>query len=237
MKRVHLTLQGKGGIGKSLVASLVAQYLRSKGEAAIIIDADPVTPTLSGYTLDAQRLELMDGLVLVENKYDPLFARAIEEDSSFVIDNGPSSFFILSNYIVENDVINMISNRGKEVIFHTVINGGQALLDTVSEFFKLTMLFPEPARFVIWLNPFLGPIEVDGKSFTEFKAYKKNAHRVAGIVDLPAFQNQIYRDFGDMVQNQLTFDEANTSSSFGVVAKNRLHRVKEGIYQQIEAIV
>ncbi len=31
MGAIHLTLQGKGGVGKSLVASIIAQYLRDKG--------------------------------------------------------------------------------------------------------------------------------------------------------------------------------------------------------------
>src|SRR5690349_10613232 len=61
MKQVHFTLQGKGGVGKSLVASLIAQYLLSKGEPVAVIDADPVNPTLFGYdALKVQRLELME---------------------------------------------------------------------------------------------------------------------------------------------------------------------------------
>jgi len=47
MKQVHITLQGKGGIGKSYVTSLIAQNLMDRGEEVICIDTDPINATLS----------------------------------------------------------------------------------------------------------------------------------------------------------------------------------------------
>src|SRR4051812_14654472 len=35
---IHLSLQGKGGVGKSLVASILAQYFRARGLAVRCID-------------------------------------------------------------------------------------------------------------------------------------------------------------------------------------------------------
>ena len=46
---VHLSLQGKGGVGKSLVASILAQYLNRKAVPVRCIDSDPVNKTLSQY--------------------------------------------------------------------------------------------------------------------------------------------------------------------------------------------
>src|SRR5262245_54180498 len=58
---VHLSLQGKGGAGKSLAASLLAQYFKHrKGIGVRCIDADPVNQTLAQYKgLGAERLDLM----------------------------------------------------------------------------------------------------------------------------------------------------------------------------------
>ncbi len=44
---IHLTLQGKGGVGKRLVASVLAQYLREKGKEVRCIDTDPVNRTFA----------------------------------------------------------------------------------------------------------------------------------------------------------------------------------------------
>src|SRR5579884_3436090 len=58
---IHLTLQGKGGVGKSLVASILAQYLRSGGRRVHCVDTDPVNRTLAQYSaLTAERINLRD---------------------------------------------------------------------------------------------------------------------------------------------------------------------------------
>ena len=62
---IPLSLQGKGGVGKSLVASILAQYFRHHGRSIQCIDTDPVNRTLAQYSgIDATRLELMrDGSI------------------------------------------------------------------------------------------------------------------------------------------------------------------------------
>jgi P-type conjugative transfer protein TrbG len=55
---IHLTLQGKGGVGKSLVASVLAQYLKEQGKDVRCIDTDPVNRTFAQYSaLGADRLK------------------------------------------------------------------------------------------------------------------------------------------------------------------------------------
>src|SRR4051812_2910554 len=44
---VHLVLGSKGGVGKSHVASLVAQHLQERGRPLACIDADVLNETLS----------------------------------------------------------------------------------------------------------------------------------------------------------------------------------------------
>ena len=39
---VHLILQGKGGVGKSVVASWLAEFLIRRGQRVRCIDGDPV---------------------------------------------------------------------------------------------------------------------------------------------------------------------------------------------------
>ena len=57
---VHLSLQGKGGVGKSLVASLLAQYFLSRGQPVRCIDTDPVNQTLSQYRgLTVEHIKLL----------------------------------------------------------------------------------------------------------------------------------------------------------------------------------
>ena len=45
----HLSLQGKGGAGKSLVASILAQHLDRKAQAVRFVHPDPANKTRSEY--------------------------------------------------------------------------------------------------------------------------------------------------------------------------------------------
>lgn len=239
MKQVHFTLQGKGGVGKTFVSSLIAQYLRSKGEPVVIIDTDPVNATLSGYAaFDTQRLELMEGGSLIERNFDALIEQVVEEDSNFVIDNGAATFIPLSFYIAENDAINVITDRGKQVVIHTVITGGQAIRDTLAGFASLVEQMPEQARIVVWLNEFFGDIVAEGKQFEEMKVYLNNKDRVHGIVRIARQTGSTFgKDIQLMLDSKLTFDEVKGSADFGLMAKSRLHRVQEAIYGQMRAVV
>lgn len=239
MKQVHFTLQGKGGVGKSLVSSLIAQYLRDKGEAFLAVDTDPVNATLSGYkAFDTLRLNLMDGGSLVERNFDALIERVIADDSHFVIDNGASSFIPLSYYIAENDAINIIANHGKQVVIHTVITGGQAMRDTLAGFASLVEQMPEKARIVVWLNEFFGDIEAEGKSFEEMAVYAKHRDRVHGLVRIARQTGSTFgKDVQLMLDAKLTFDEINKSPAFGLMAKSRLAQVKKAIFEQLEAVI
>ncbi|WP_455474103.1 nucleotide-binding protein [Bartonella sp. B30(2025)] len=49
MTNIHIVLQGKGGVGKSLVASLVMQYLLENKTDVRGIDTDPVNQTFANY--------------------------------------------------------------------------------------------------------------------------------------------------------------------------------------------
>lgn len=239
MKQVHFTLQGKGGVGKTFVSSLISQYLRSKGEPVVVIDTDPVNATLSGYAaFDTQRLELMESGSLIERNFDSLIEQVVEEDSNFVVDNGAATFIPLSFYIAENDAINVIAKSGKQVVIHTVITGGQAIRDTLAGFASLVEQMPEQARIVVWLNEFFGDIVAEGKEFEEMKVYLNNKDRVHGIVRIARQTGSTFgKDIQLMLDSKLTFDEVKGSADFGLMAKSRLHRVQEAIYRQMGAVV
>ena len=91
---IHLTLQGKGGVGKSLVASILAQYFRHRGAAIHCVDTDPVNQTFSQYTeLGAEHLALMHDGKIDSRGFDVLMERLLIEDGTFIVDNGASLSF------------------------------------------------------------------------------------------------------------------------------------------------
>lgn len=240
MIQAHFTLQGKGGVGKSLVSSLIAQYLRSKNKPVIVVDTDPVNATLSGYeALNVRRLELMQGGTVNERNFDSLILGILDEkNANYVVDNGSASFVPLCHYIIENDTILSIVDSGKEVFIHTVITGGSALMDTLIGFEALVEQMPEQVKIVVWLNEFLGEIKADGKTFEEMKVYQKNKDRVHRIIRIEQRTSVTYgEDIKQMMESKMTFDEVNTSLKFNSIEKSRLFKVKKAIYEQLEGAI
>src|SRR5207245_11588286 len=78
---IHMSLQGKGGVGKSLVASILAQYLQSGNQKIECIDTDPVNRTLSQYkAVNASRLELLRNGNIDPRGFDALIERLLTDD-------------------------------------------------------------------------------------------------------------------------------------------------------------
>jgi hypothetical protein len=239
MKRVHFVMQGKGGVGKTFVASLLAQYHQEHDRDVICIDTDPVNATFAGYkAFNVHRLELMDGNELNPRKFDQMMKQLIEEDSHFVVDNGAASFLPLSNYMIENDVIGMLTEQGKEVLIHTLITGSQGLRDTLTGFSKLAEHLPESAQLVVWLNEYFGPIiSDDGKQFEEMKVYTKHKSRINGLIRIPRQSSSTFgQDVETMLSRRATFAEVRENPEFELMAKQRLTMVKRNLFEQMNAV-
>lgn len=237
MTKIHMVLQGKGGVGKSFIAATLAQYKTSKGQKPLCIDTDPVNSTFAGYkALNVQRLQIMEADQINPRNFDKLVELIASSKDDIIIDNGASSFVPLSHYLISNEVPTLLADMGHELIVHTVITGGQALLDTVSGFAQIVSQFPTEVVFVVWLNPYWGAIEHEGKNFEQLKAYTTNKARVSAIVTIPTLKEETFgRDLSEMLQDRLTFDEALSMESRTIMTRQRLKIVKGQLFGQLDS--
>lgn len=236
---IHLTLQGKGGVGKSLVASILAQYLRDKGREVRCIDTDPVNRTFAQYgALGADRLNLRDDHNRIEQRaFDSLMERFLtEENATFVVDNGASTFLPLWHYLLENSALDYLRRNGRRVYVHTVITGGQALLDTLNGFHELAQT-TEERNIVVWVNEYFGRVEAEGKKFSEMSAYRENSDKVCGaVIFTKRNQDTFGRDVEEMIAAKLTFHEAITEGKLTIMAKQRLKIVQRDLFEQLDRV-
>ena len=235
MAKIHVILQGKGGVGKSVAAAFLAQYKAEMGQVATCIDTDPVNATFHGYkALNVKRLQIMEADEINPRSFDALVELIAAAKMDVIIDNGASSFVPLSHFLISNQVPALLTEMGHELVVHTVVTGGQALLDTISGFSQLVSQFPIEALFVVWLNPYWGPIEHEGKGFEQMKAYTANKGRVSAIIQIPALKKETYgRDLSDMLQDRLTFDEALAMESLTIMTRQRLKIIKGQVFGQL----
>ena len=236
MSKVHLTLQGKGGVGKSFIAAVLAQFLGENRTAPECICTDPVNATFHGYkALNVKRLQIMEAEEINPRSFDQLVEMIATSKGDIVIDNGASSFVPLSHFLISNQVPALLTDMGHELVVHTVVTGGQALLDTISGFSQLVSQFPAEALFVVWLNPYWGAIEHEGKGFEQMKAYTANKGRVHALIQIPALKKETYgRDLSEMLQERLTFSEALAMDSLTIMTRQRLKIIRGQLYGQLE---
>jgi hypothetical protein len=234
---IHISLQGKGGVGKSLISAILSQYLVSRGQDVHGIDADPVNQTMSEYkALAVSRLNLLRDGNVDPREFDLLMERFLTESGTFVVDTGASTFIPLWHYLLENHALDYLRERGKRVFIHSVITGGQSLNDTLGGFEQLAET-TQDKNIVVWLNEYFGAVLQDGSSFRDMAVYTKHADKVHGSVAIVRRTGDTFgRDVEEMVCQKLTFDEALNESGFTIMAKQRLRVVQRDLFEQLDAI-
>lgn len=239
MKRINLILQGKGGVGKSLIASLLTQYLQnhSSGEPIFCADTDPINRTFAGYkTFDVQVIKLLNADSNVDpREFDVLIEQLASTTQDAVIDNGAATFLPLSSYLFENSIVELLAGFDKQVVIHCVVTGGQSQMDTLSGL--LSILEYNPAQVVIWKNNYFGDVSVNGCAIEDLPVLKKFKEKILGFVTLDKLtQDTFGKDMQIMITNKLTFAEAMESDLFTMMPRQRLKIIERKINDQLENI-
>ena len=236
MREVHLITQGKGGVGKSLVASFLAQYLTAsnKDTAVYCFDTDPVNPTFSRYkALDVSIVNILNNNNNIDSRnFDGLIEKLVEEEGIAVVDNGAATFVPLMSYMAENSVDALLADSEVELYIHSVIAGGQAQNDCLDGLFKTVKGIK--ANVVVWLNHHFGLIEESGKAFADFKFVKDHKEKIIKVIELhPRNPDTFGKDIQKMTSLNLTFDEVGTHAEFTMMPRQRLRQVKNDIWGQL----
>lgn len=236
MAKIHLTLQGKGGVGKSFISATLAQFKRHKGQFPLCIDTDPINSTFHGFkALNVDHIQVMSGDEINPRLFDSLIEKIASTSHDVVIDNGASSFVPLSHYLISNQVSELLQQFGHEMLIHTVITGGQAMFDTINGFAQLIEHFENEAQFIVWLNPYWGAIEHEGKSFEQLKVYRDHKDKISAIIQIPDLKKETYGfDLTQMLQQKLTFEEALNMGEKSIMTRQRLKIVRDQLFEQID---
>jgi adenylylsulfate kinase-like enzyme len=234
---VHFVLQGKGGVGKSFVASILAQYFQARGRNVRCFDTDPVNQTFAQYReLGVERLDLLADGNIDQRAFDGLVERLLTEEGCFVVDNGASTFIPMWNYILENDVVRVLRESDRQVFVHCVITGGQALTDTLTGFAKLAETTPD-RNVVLWVNEYFGRVERDGKLLSELPVYRDHVDKVWGSVAIPKRNRDTFgRDVEDLLRRKMTFRQALEGADFPIMVRQRLKVVQRELFEQLDSL-
>ena len=235
-------LQGKGGIGKTLVANLLVQYCQHTGRPVQAYDADPVNASLRATkALAAKVIDLLVEDEIAVRTADQFVETLLTCETDVVLDNGSASFLPVSRYLVENEIASLFETAGRDLVIHVVISGGTAFLETLKGLEALVTHFPDTVKFVCWTNGFFGPGRVADNlvEFEDTPLYETIKPRVLGVVSLKALNPHTFgENFGRMLSNRLTFDEAlDPAAGFNSVERQRLSMIQRDIFAQLAAVL
>jgi hypothetical protein len=144
-REVHLMAAAAGGVGKSFIASLMAQaWGRSgSGDDLGIIDAAVNSSTLASVDgLDVRKLWFYQRADFDVTLLDPLLNEALEADRTYVVDTDAGSVVQFLEYFGALNFADMLAERGKRLVVHIVIVGGGQMRATAEWFVRNTSPAP-----------------------------------------------------------------------------------------------
>lgn len=242
MKTIHFIFQGKGGVGKTLTSSYLMQYIQERNtkEKIMGVDTDPNNSSFTSIkALKVKFLSLLDENEQInERNFDALIELLFKnKETTFVIDNGATSFLPLIGYLVDNNIFKVLEEHFK-ILIHIPVTGGQAQKDTLNGMEYLIKTFHgENINFIIWVNEFFGKLIEEDKTFEELNQYEEHKKHIKGIMYLPEMNAKTYgKDLEDMTKAKLTFQEVLTDPKFSFMTKQRLTVYKNKIFESLDLL-
>jgi hypothetical protein len=236
---VHFVLQGKGGIGKTLVSTMLAQWIRTKApEGLRCYDTDQENTTFSRYkAMNVKHVPVMNESRIIDPKrFDAMIIDILQSDGNCVIDNGANTFSPLMSYLLENAAFDLLKESGRSVFIHSIVGGGDTLHDTASGFASTALSTKTP--IVLWENEYFGLLQTpSGKLFVESQTFSDHADHLVGRVRLMQRNSDTFgADLKKMNTGRLTLDEVMQNEKFNVMEKQRIKTVYRDVYSQLDKV-
>ncbi|HAH4691378.1 TPA: conjugal transfer protein TraL [Escherichia coli] len=242
---INIVMTGKGGVGKSFVAQMLGQYfLHFKKIATSTSDSDPVnTSTYRVKALNPDFIKIMDNNTILQANFDQVIESFVaNEDITFVLDTGASTYVPLMQYFYDNDLVEFFSSLDRPVFLHTIIMAGQELPDTLSGLKSLCeMVKGTNVKVVAWVNELKGTPLVNDKGVNvplyETSYFSQFNESLGGVVVIKDRKSDAFTsDIKSLTSKNLTLEEAKQDSEFNVMQKTRLNKVFKEVYEQLDEV-
>lgn len=216
---IHLISQPQPGIGKSYIAYIFKQYLKSK-------------VPLKTYSIEKLNISLWDKI------FDLFFN---QERQNFIIDVDSAFYEPFKQYLAETNILNSISSDSKnEIIHHNIFTPGRNgertrdTLDYISGQVKKRV-----GQTIVWENQNCGiTLKQQTKGqfsrLSELPEFKHIKDDINSIIHLPAEAVCFQKDLSSHILSGQTFDQAIYKSGNNLIYRQRLYKIKKRTFEAIE---
>ena len=180
MSTIHLVGGEKGGVGKSVVARVLAQYFIDKGYPFVAVDADTSHGAMLRYYADfTQPADLGDF-----QSADQIMDRALGASRRVLVDLPAQSASRLKNWMTAGDVVGFASEMDVHLVFWHVSDGGY---DSVMELERVLDELGSTLDYVVVRN--FGR-SMEFRQLDESAAWERAQSQGARMLDLPKLDAQ-----------------------------------------------
>jgi hypothetical protein len=145
MSTIHFIGGEKGGVGKSVVARLCAQYCIDREIPFCALDADGSHGALLRFYADyARPVDLAE-----PESTDQILTLATEEDRRVVVDLPAQSARLLGAWLEEGGIFELAAESGVKIVFWHVLDDGKDALFTLGRLFAR---YDAKARYCVVKN-------------------------------------------------------------------------------------
>lgn len=147
---VHFIGGEKGGVGKSLVARLLAQYFIDRGRPLLCLDTDRSHGALLRYYPEYTEPAVLDG----HDSLDPVIERALADPGHrILVDLAAQTQQSVSNWFDDSNVLGVAHENGIALTWWHVMDAGRDSVDLLNGWLDQ---FGERLRLVVVLNELRG---------------------------------------------------------------------------------
>jgi hypothetical protein len=228
MSELHLIGGEKGGVGKSVVARLLAQYWLDRGRPFIGFDTDRSHGALLRYygefsqPIEVSKVEDLDRLV----------EAAAAPDSRVLVDLAAQTDRDLHDWIDSGEVLELAREQGIRLVLWHVMDDGK---DSVAVLARLLQHFGDRANYIVVLNKGRGE---DFSMFRNSDAAGSVAQIGAPVFDLPALHKATMRkiDLLDKSFWSAANHQNGSTNSLGMMERQRLKVWLRQAYSEFERL-
>ena len=224
MSRIHFIGGEKGGVGKSVLSRLLAQYHIDHQLPFRIFDSDRSHGAMLRFYA-----EFSDPVVLdAYDSADRLMETAVAEPGNIIVDLAAQTAAPLFDWVDENDLPGLAADEGVGLSFWHVMDDGADSIELLSTL--LGRIDPHSALVVV-RNQGRG---VDFGTFNRSAAHAAAVERGARIIDLPALHAPT---MGRVDHHNASFwAAANNRDTLGLMDRQRVRVWLRRAYQQLDGL-
>jgi hypothetical protein len=227
---VHFVLQAKGGVGKSTVSVLLAEYVRSRRIPLRCYDTDPSNATLYEFgSLDAEYVRSLRGFRVGESLFDPMMSAILEShDTAIIVDVGTSNYLPMMSYLRDADFFRLLVAASRPVYVHVPVVAGADHAVTIQGLKSIAEFVGDKGvRIVVWENDLRGVVHSGA-------VRAGNGSGICGVVPLrigyddegAARGDTFLNDFRLLMEHRLLFSDLPGRAYFDDEKEHPLYEVQ-----------